>query len=84
MAQVSNSTSDGHVVSDRSKPYFPAWGLALFALFGVVAITLIFCVHCRGGRKRSSKERDRETDVGSPHTTQRDVNALNDSAKEGP
>jgi hypothetical protein len=54
MNQSSNSTEVG--ASAVSKPYFPAWGIALFALFGLAAVGVVFCFGRGWGYQSSTKE----------------------------
>jgi hypothetical protein len=81
MDPVSNSTT--HVAFDGSKPYFPAWSLALFVLFGITAVGLLFCVHHRGKGNSYSNDPDRENISGWGTDTSA-VNGRNDQKMEGP
>lgn len=49
-----SSTTPEVAVSTNSKPYFPEWGLAMFVLFGLAAIGVVFCIYRRAGNRRNS------------------------------
>ena len=82
MYQAINSTSQS--IPNVSKPYFPAWSLALFVLFGIAAVGVVFCVYRRGGGNSSRKESVRGVESGHPETSERGDHAMKDHVMEEP
>jgi hypothetical protein len=82
LGQAYNSTSQSNY--NMSKPYFPAWSLALFAFFGIAAVGVVFCVFRPRGGNSVVKESVREVESGHPGISQHGGHTIKDNAMEDP